>query len=66
MPRPLVERALQDFCVEAGRLGQRVLSPEKRDAAIRELSTIFDVDPAVARIRVDEVFPAKNDAQLLL
>jgi len=66
MPRPLVKQALQDFCVEAGRLGQRVLSPEKRDAAILELSTIFDVNPAVARIRVDEVFPVKNDGQLLL
>lgn len=66
MPRPLVEQALQDFCVEAGGLGQRVLSPEKRDAAIRELSTIFDVNPAVARIRIDEVFPSKNDSQMLL
>ena len=66
MPRALVEQALQQFCVEAGRLGQRVLAPDKRNAAIQELSTIFDVNPAVARIRIEEVFPTKNDGQLLL
>lgn len=66
MPRPLVEQVLQDFCVEAGRLGQRALVPEKRDLAIRELSTVFDVNPIVARIRLDEIFLPKNDGQLLL
>lgn len=66
MPRPLAEQAVQDFCVEAGRLGQRALVPEKRDLAIRELSTAFDVNPIVARIRLDEIFPPKNDGQLLL
>jgi hypothetical protein len=66
MPRSLVDQALQEFCVEAGALGQRTLPADKRDAAIRALSNIFDVNPIVARLRIDEVFPQKNDRQLLL
>jgi hypothetical protein len=66
MPRALVEQALQQFCAEVGQLGQRTLAPEKREQAIRELSNVFDVNPIVAHIRLDEVFPAKNDGQLLL
>jgi hypothetical protein len=66
IPRPLAEQALHKFCIEAGKLGQRVLDPAKRKAAIQELSTTFDVNPVVANIRLDEVFPAKNDGQLPL
>lgn len=66
MPRPLVQAALEQFCVESGLLGQRVLPPEKRARAARELSDIFDVNPVVARLRLEDVFPVKNDAQLLL
>lgn len=66
LPRPLVMRALEEFCGGAGNLGQRTLIPEKRDLAIRALAATFDVNPIVARIRLDEVFPPKNDAQLLL
>jgi hypothetical protein len=66
MPRPLVEQALQEFYVEAGKLGGRVLPTGKREPAVRALSATFDVNPAVARIRLDEMFPLKNDGQLLL
>jgi hypothetical protein len=68
MPRRLVERALVagKFCNEAGNLGQLVLSPEKREAATRALADVFEVNPAVARLRLDDVFPKKNEAQLLL
>jgi len=66
MPKPLVDEALREFCVENGALGQRTLPGDKRDAAIRALSTIFDVNPIVARLRIDEVFPQKNEGQLLL
>src|ERR1700733_5511976 len=64
MPRPLVEAALQQFCVEVGLLGQRILPPDKREIAARELSDVFDVNPAVARLRIEDVFPIKNDSQL--
>ena len=68
MPRRLVETALvaEKFCNEAGNLGQLVLPPEKREAAARALADVFDVNPAVARLRLDDVFPKKNDSQLLL
>jgi hypothetical protein len=66
MPRSLVERALDEFCIDVGSLGARKLAPDKRDSAIRSLSETFDVNPVVARIRLDEIFPAKNDDQLSL
>src|SRR5579859_1160174 len=66
MPRRLVEVALERFCVEAGRLGQRVLPPEQREAAVRALADVFDVNSAAARLRVEDVFPKTQDAQLLL
>lgn len=66
LPRPLVEEALAKLCLEAGLLGQRVLPPEKREAAAREISYVFDVNPAVARLRLEDIFPVKNDAQLSL
>lgn len=66
LPRSLAEAALEKLCVEAGLLGQRVLPPEKREAATRELSSIFDVNPAVAQLRLEDIFPAKNDTQLML
>jgi len=66
MPRYLVELALQKLTEEIGSLGQRSLPPGRRESAIRELSEAFDVNPAVARIRLEGVFPRKNDAQLAL
>lgn len=45
MPKPLVDIALREFCVEVGRLGQKTLASDKREAAIRALSGIFDVNP---------------------
>jgi hypothetical protein len=66
MPRRLVETALEKLCVEAGSLGQRVLPKGEREAAVRALADVFDVNPAVARLRLEDVFPAKNDAQMLL
>jgi hypothetical protein len=66
MPRALVEQASQEFCAEVGRLGQRTLPAQKREVAVRELSTTFDVNPIVIRIRLDEIFPQKNDGQLIL
>jgi hypothetical protein len=66
MPRLLVEQAIEEFCGETGSLGHRTLSADKREVAIQALSTTFDVNPVVARIRLEEVFPRKNDAQLLL
>jgi hypothetical protein len=65
MPRRLVELALEGFTTEVGSLGYRTLAPENRERGFRALSAIFDVNPIVARIRLDDVFPQKNETQLL-
>lgn len=66
MPRALVEFALREFCVETGGLGQRILPPENREVAARALSDVFDVNAVVARLRIEDIFSSKNDAQLHL
>jgi hypothetical protein len=66
MPRLLVEKTVDEFCVQAGMLGGRTIPSEKKDSAVQALSTTFDVNPAVARIRLEEMFPARNDGQMHL
>ena len=61
MPSRLVREAAATSCAEVGLLGTTVLMGDRREAAIRELADIFDVNPMVARLRLTEVFPAAND-----
>jgi hypothetical protein len=65
MPRELVLNALKSDLRPAGMLGIRdELPAEKRNDATRRLADVFDVNPAVARIRLDEVFGAADAVQL--
>jgi hypothetical protein len=64
MPRHLVEEVVEKFTTKIGSFGQRTLAPEKRESAIRALVDIFDVNRIAAQIRVADVFPPKNEAQL--
>lgn len=66
MPSRLVRVGVAAFCTEVGHLGTVVLVEGRREAAIRELADIFDVNPVVARIRLEEVFPATPSNQLTL
>jgi hypothetical protein len=66
MPRALVVEAAAPFCESQGLLGQPVLVAEERDKAVRELAEIFDVNPVVARIRLDDIFAASDAGQLAL
>ena len=66
MPRRLVISGAAAFCTEVGQLGTVVLVEARREAAVRELADIFDVNPVVARIRLEEVFPATAGDQLTL
>jgi hypothetical protein len=66
LPKKLVETAIAKLTQETGLLGLRTLPMEKRGEAVRELSGIFDVNPIVARIRLDELFPQGGEAQLSL
>lgn len=67
LPRSLVDAALADVLVAPGRLSRRLVMPrESRDVAVRLLSETFDVNPVAARIRLDALYPASQQAQLTL
>jgi hypothetical protein len=59
-PSELVQEAMKSFLLPAGMLGVAVLDEKKRDASARTLADIFDVNPVVARIRINEMFPAET------
>jgi hypothetical protein len=64
-PRPLMFDAMKPFLAPAGLLGVEVLAENRREEAMRALAEIFDVNPAVTRIRIAEMYPAQT-AQLPL
>lgn len=55
MPRQLVEVALAPFMKAVGGLGLRAFDEARVDEAARALATTFNVNPAVARIRIGQV-----------
>lgn len=66
LPKVLVEKVLETYLVSRGLLGLKVLDPAKRNHGSRELSEVFDVNPVVARLRLEKLFPVANDEQLAL
>ena len=64
LPRSLVEACVEPLTQESGMLGQRDLPASNRDRAVRRVAETFDVNPAVARIRLAALF--RSDAQLAL
>jgi hypothetical protein len=59
-PRALVHEAIKPFLVPSGMLGVEVLDEKRREEAVRALADIFDVNPVVARIRTNELYPAET------
>jgi hypothetical protein len=59
-PRSLVEQSLTSFLLPSGSLGIMNLDTSRREEAIRALSETFDVNPIVARYRVDDLYPAQG------
>jgi hypothetical protein len=59
-PRPLVQEAMKPFLVPSGQLGVEVLDEKRREASVRALADIFDVNPVVTRIRINELFPVET------
>lgn len=59
-PRPLVHETLKPYLVASGSLGAVALDEARRDEAARMLADIFDVNPIVARIRINELFPSET------
>lgn len=66
LPRALVDKALAPMLVPLGSLGAMNLPASRRDGTIRILADTFDVNPVVARIRLDGLYPASGDRQLTL
>ncbi|MGH9631359.1 MAG: ImmA/IrrE family metallo-endopeptidase [Bryobacteraceae bacterium] len=59
-PRPLVQDALKPYLVPSGSLGAVTLYEAHREIAARTLAEVFDVNPIVARIRINELYPAET------
>jgi hypothetical protein len=66
MPRPLVEKAAESFLVPVGNLGAKILDPSKFELVVRSMSDIFDVNPVVARIRLESLYSPEHDHQMSL
>jgi hypothetical protein len=66
MPRPLVEQALDAFCEEVGSFGHVSVPAAKMEAATSELARVFNVNPAVVRIRLKDLLPDPHQRQLHL
>jgi len=66
LPLSLVQSALEPFLVGGGLLGNRYLDEKRRGEAARTVSEAFDVNPQVAKIRIEQMFPQSNVAQLEL
>jgi len=65
MPRSLVKKAIQPFVQKQGLLGIDDVDARMREDAISRLAEVFNVNPVVARIRLDDIFP-KAGPQLML
>lgn len=66
LPKALVQKAVASSMVPQGRLGLLSLPAERRDSSVLLLADLFDVNPVVARIRLDAIFPAAVAGQLTL
>jgi hypothetical protein len=66
LPKPFVIEALSGHLSTSGAFGRQNLPPERRERAVREVAQVFDVNPAVARIRLEDVFPEAESGQLTL
>ncbi len=64
LPRPLVCQALAPFLEKQGMLGIETVIQDRRKEATMSLIDVFDVNPVVARIRINEIFPITNQLTL--
>lgn len=65
LPKGLVMTATDGFLTPAGLLGIKVLPELQREAAARNISDVFDVSLAVARIRLTQIYPSETQETLL-
>lgn len=58
LPKPLVISLIDPVLTKTG--SGRMLKPENRSKAEAEVAQVFDVNPIVARIRLQEMFPVEG------
>lgn len=56
MPGTLVREALKPFLTVRGNFGLEDIDSRRREEAARQLADLFEVNPAVARIRIDKLY----------
>jgi hypothetical protein len=66
MPRALVQMALEPMLKPVGTFGEQSLPFPRREDAIKMLANTFEVNRIVAKIRLDEIYPVSDAAQLRL
>ena len=66
LPKDLVGMALADLLIPHGLLGVPKLDSDDRERAIHLLAETFDVNPVVARIRLERLHPRATAGQLAL
>ena len=64
LPERLVRACVEPLTEERGSWGARELPAPKRDRAARRVGATFDVNPAVARIRLNSFFPPAEQLSL--
>lgn len=66
LPQSLVEKTLEGTLEARGLLGLKVLTAGNREAAIHMIAETFDVNPVVAKYRLEALFPSSAEQQLTL
>lgn len=64
IPRPALNEVLRPLLTHRGQMELRTLEDERRGEAVRRLATVFDVNPVVARIRLDKILACSDERQL--
>jgi hypothetical protein len=64
VPRALAMKAMEPFLVEEGLMRMKTLDQTRREEAITSLAEIFEVNPVVVRIRIDQIFSGAKTNQL--
>jgi hypothetical protein len=58
LPWPLLDRCLDPLLETVGSIGRKALREVRREAAVRLAADVFEVNPIVARLRIEEAYPA--------
>jgi hypothetical protein len=66
LPKSLFMASMEPFLIEEGIMGNCRLDRSRQEEAIKTAAEIFNVNPIVAKIRLDTLLPISQDKQLTL